>query len=126
MPTTASFTRRTAFEELSFDDGILRARLIGPDLDERAAHALVAELDEACDGLGRSVGTILLDFTDVQTVSMWAADLLRSAHVRSRAARAKLVVLGLRSELRDVLRLARLERRVRVIEDEAELARRAA
>ena len=103
-------TRPSQFVSISIVGGILTVRPKGPSLGERETAIIRHEIHDAMDYLGPRLRKLVLDLTEVHTVSSFALGMLAETRHRARALGAKSLLYGAPRRLAGLLRSIKLDR----------------
>jgi len=117
------FARNTPFGAIQFVRGVLTIRPKGPIVREREATLLASTLNEAIDGLGRGLRSLVLDLRDVELMTSMGLGMCIDARNTARQRGASTVVFGLRPRLAEQLQMLKLDRLYTIVGSEAELSR---
>lgn len=132
MPTTSAHVQsaflltgssHVAIERFS---RVVRAAISGPRLGERESQIVTREIHAAIDVAGWRMKHLVLDLTDVRTMS--SLGLGMCIDVRNAAGKrgAETIVIGLGKELADLFRLMKVDRLYVFVSSEEELQQRLA
>jgi len=114
---------QSMFYRHDFKGGILMVRPAGPNLGQREAVILNAEVGALITQLGARLRVLLLDLSDVQSMASFGLgvciELRNAAHTRNAAT----IVHGLNDELSSLFRLMKVERLYTIVRSPKELAK---
>lgn len=114
------------FVDLTFQRGVLTARLVGPSVGQREAPIIASEIRRAIERFGRAVRVLVLDLTDVTLICSMGLGMCIDVRNRAVKAKARSVLFGLSPEIDGLFRLMRIERLYKIARSEKDLRRLAA
>ena len=109
------------FADMQFNDGVLMARLVGPNFGQREGPVVVsmieAELEKAPARL------IVLDCSDISFINSSGLGSCVVIHNRAKAIKGKAVLYALRKDLVDVFKMTRMDKLFVIAEDAKKLGK---
>lgn len=113
---------QTLFAHLSTRDGVVHARLVGPNVGEREIGVVVNLIQEALDAAG-TPKALVLDFRDVSFLNSSGIGGCVDAFNRAKKRGAPTILHALRPEIAMVVKATRLDKLFRIADDEKRLAK---
>jgi len=116
---------RPVFVTIQRSGTTLRARISGPRLGEREAQIVAQQIHAAINAGGR-FRHLVMDLTDVRTMSSIGLGMCIDVRNAARKRGAETVVIGLGQELAYLFRMMKVDRLYAIDQNEAELQSRLA
>lgn len=114
---------QSVFYHHEFKGGVLMVRPAGPNLGQREAVILNAEIGALIAQLGPRLRLLLLDLSEVQSMASFGLGVCIELRNTARARNASTLVYGLCDELSDLFRLMKVERLYTIVRTPRELAK---
>jgi anti-anti-sigma factor len=103
--------------------GVLHARIHGPQMSQREAPIVLDEIAAALAAHGSPLRVLLLDFTDVQSMSSLGLGMCLELRRKAREAGGRTVICGLTPQLGDLFGMLKFDRLCTIARDEPDLRR---
>jgi anti-anti-sigma factor len=113
----------SVFYRHEFKGGVLMVRPAGPNLGQREAVILNAEITAILKQLGARLRLLLLDLTDVQAMASFGLGVCIELRNVAQTRHAPTVVYGLNNDLAALFRLMKVERLYTIVHSPKELAK---
>lgn len=101
---------KTPFTAMSFRNGVLRVRLVGPQVNEREAAIMRDEIGRALDLVGPGLRAFILDLSEVQAMASCALGMCVELHKTADELGARALMTGVHGRLADLVSLLNVDR----------------
>jgi len=109
------------FADMQFNDGVLMARLVGPNFGQREGPVVVSMIEAE---LAKSPARlIVLDCSDISFINSSGLGSCVVIHNRAKAIDGKVVLYALRKDLVDVFKMTRMDKLFVIAADAKRLAK---
>lgn len=115
-------TASSQFVSITMKNGVLRAAIVCPSINERASQIISCEINEAMARAGKRLKALVLDMAQVTQMSSIGLGMCINARNAAHAAGAPTFTVSLGRELADLFRMMRVDRLLTMTLNEAELA----
>lgn len=112
---------RSSFVTVRRHGAMVRAAISGPRLGQRESQLIAREIHNAIEAAGQRMKHLVLDLTDVRTMSSLGLGMCIDVRNAARKKGADTLIIGLTQELGDLFRMMRVDRLYAIVEDEDEL-----
>jgi anti-anti-sigma factor len=102
--------------------GVIVARLVGPSFGAHEAPIISSEVQERM-AAAADLRHVVLDLSEITFMNSRALGVCVEIHNAARAVKAKAVLYAIRPELRDVLKLTKMDKLFKIIDDEKGLGK---
>lgn len=109
LPHRGEGPARNQFVSLSFANGILRARLVGPGIGQRESNIIGDEIDRALDLVCHGLRAFVMDLTDVQSMSSLGLNMCIELRNRAQSLGARSILCGVSRELADLFAMMNVD-----------------
>lgn len=101
---------KSPFTTMSYRNGVLRVRLVGPQVNERESRIMREEIDRALDLVGPGLKAFILDLTEVQIMSSFGLGLCIELRNGAADHGARCLMVGVNRRLADLFTLLNVDR----------------
>ena len=102
--------RRSLFVDVTFENGVLNACIVGPRIGEREATIIANAVNAKVKQFGKKVKSLVLDFSEVQFVSSLGLGMCIDVRNTAEAFNAETSIVGLTNHLKELFEMMRLDR----------------
>ena len=115
--------KKQIYADLSFANGVLTARLEGPNIGDREGQAIAGMIESHIEEQAWTIKAIVLDFSDVKFIN--SAGLGSCVVIRNNALRIKAepVLFGLSKDIANAFRMCGFGKIFKIIENEKKLSK---
>ncbi len=103
-------TRKSLFVDVTFQNGIMKACLVGPRIGEREATVVANAINAKLKDSGSKVNTLVLDFSEVHFVSSLGLGMCIDVRNTAEQCKASTAIVGLTQHLTELFEMMRLDR----------------
>ncbi len=118
---TDSAADRAMFVQLDERSGVLRARVVVPNIGQREATVIQDALADALDQASSSLRCLMLDLSSVSFMNSMGLGMCIDARNRASEKGAKAVIYGLNAELTGLFEMTKIDRLFKLVKDEVTL-----
>lgn len=101
---------KSPFTTMSFRNGVLRVRLVGPQVNERESRIMREEIDRALDLVGPGLKAFILDLTDIQIMSSVGLNMCIELRNGATNHGARCLMVGVNRRFADLFTLLNVDR----------------
>ena len=102
--------QRSLFVDVTFNNGVVNACLVGPRVGEREATIIANAVNGTIKEYGSRVNELVLDFSEVQFVSSLGLGMCIDVRNTAQQCQATTAIVGLTSHLKELFEMMRLDR----------------
>ena len=116
-------TGRAQFAAITFEDGILTIKPVGPSVGQREAPIITEDATQQIDGLSNELRALVIDLSDVAMVTSMGLGMCIDLQNKAKKAKAKSVLFGTNDDVFGVFKMMKIDKLYKVAKSNDDLVK---
>ncbi|RLS52731.1 MAG: anti-sigma factor antagonist [Planctomycetota bacterium] len=114
-------SKKTALLEITFDGSIMIVKPAGPNVGQREAPIMKADIDPVVKSAGKAMKVMVMDLSSVQFMSSMGLGMIIDMRNAAAQSGATAVLFGVNKELKALLAMMKIEKLYKIADTAAQL-----